>query len=109
KSEFMGFWSGFHGKTGGVLGLLSDDFKHNLGPLMPGMYSTPYANCGHCALERSYPECEFACVSFLRKKVHYETTNQLAAIVVEPIQGTAGNIIPPPGYLQQLKAAAHSM
>jgi len=36
KREVIGFWGGFHGKTGGVLGLLGSEFKHHLGPFMPG-------------------------------------------------------------------------
>jgi 4-aminobutyrate aminotransferase / (S)-3-amino-2-methylpropionate transaminase / 5-aminovalerate transaminase len=106
KTEFLGFWGGFHGKTLGVLGLLGDDFKNNLGPLPFGTYSTPYANCRHCALGKTYPECEFACVDFIRKKIKYETTNNIAAIVVEPIQGTAGNVVPPAGYLLELRKLA---
>jgi len=106
KTEFLGFWEGFHGKTQGVLGLLGDDFKHHLGPLPDGTYETPYANCRHCVFNRTFPECDFDCVSFLRKKIRYETLNNIAAIVVEPIQGTAGNVIPPPGFLRQLRIVA---
>ena len=106
KTEYLGFWGGFHGKTMGVLGLLGDDFKHQLGPLPHGTYSAPYANCRHCAFGLEFPDCAFACVDFVRKKIRYETTNNIAAIVVEPIQGTAGNVVPPPGYLAQLRALA---
>lgn len=106
KTEFIGFWEGFHGKTLGVLGLLGDTFKHGLGPLPDGTYSTPYANCRHCAFNETFPECDFYCVDFLRKKIRYETLNNIAAIVVEPIQGTAGNVVPPPGYLRQLRMLA---
>src|SRR2546426_5789136 len=48
KSEIVGFWGGFHGKTGGVLPLLSGDFKHRLGPLMPGTYSSPHPSSARC-------------------------------------------------------------
>lgn len=109
KTEFVGFWGGFHGKTMGVLGLLGDDFKHSLGPLTPGTYATPYANCRHCPLNHTFPECEFACVDFLRKKIKVETTNNVAAIIVEPIQGTAGNVVPPEGYLRELRALANEI
>ncbi|MDZ7343272.1 MAG: aspartate aminotransferase family protein [candidate division KSB1 bacterium] len=109
KYEVVGFWHGFHGKTGGVLGLLGDDFKHQLGPLMPGLYSSPYADCYRCPLKHTFPECDFACVEFLKEKVRLETTNNVAAIIVEPFQGTAGNVIPPPGYLKRLKAYAEAI
>jgi 4-aminobutyrate aminotransferase-like enzyme len=45
-------------------------------------------------------------VEFLERKIELETSNDIAAIVVEPIQGTAGNIVPPPGYLLRLRALA---
>jgi 4-aminobutyrate aminotransferase / (S)-3-amino-2-methylpropionate transaminase / 5-aminovalerate transaminase len=109
KTEFMGFWGGFHGKTAGVLGLLGDDFKHGLGPMTPGRFLTPYANCYRCALDHTFPDCNFACVGFLKTKVAIETTNHLAGVVIEPIQGTAGNIVPPAGYLQQIQATARDM
>jgi len=106
KTEVIGFWGGFHGKTGGVLPLLGSNFKHQLGPLMPGSYSTPFASCARCVFDKTFPACEWHCVSFLRKKIEVETTNNVAAIIVEPIQGTAGNIIPPPGYLGMLRRLA---
>jgi 4-aminobutyrate aminotransferase/(S)-3-amino-2-methylpropionate transaminase len=109
KTDFLGFWGGFHGKTMGVLGLLGDEFKHQLGPLPAGVYSTPYANCRHCPFNHTFPSCNFACVDFIRKKIRLETTNNIAAIIVEPIQGTAGNVIPPPGYLKQLLDLAHEI
>jgi 4-aminobutyrate aminotransferase-like enzyme len=106
KTEFIGFWGGFHGKTGGALPLLGAGFKHGLGPLMPGNYLTPYADCARCAFGQHHPECAWHCLDFLRRKVELETTNDVAAIVVEPIQGTAGNIVPPAGYLRELRALA---
>ena len=106
RTEVAGFWGGFHGKTGGVLPLLSGNFKHGLGPLMPGMYSSPYASCSRCAFDKSFPSCEWHCLSFLRRKLELETAGDLAAIIVEPIQGTAGNVVPPLGYLKALRALA---
>jgi len=106
KTEIVGFWGGFHGKTGGVLPLLSGSFKHGLGPLTPGTYSSPYASCARCAFGKTFSSCRWHCVDFLRAKIAAETTNDIAAIIVEPIQGTAGNVIPPPGYLRELRALA---
>jgi 4-aminobutyrate aminotransferase-like enzyme len=106
RSEVVGFWGGFHGKTGGVLPLLSGGFKHGLGPLMPGMYSTPYAHCARCAFDKEPTSCRWHCVDHLRRKLERETTGDLAAIIVEPIQGTAGNLVPPSGYLAELRRLA---
>ncbi len=106
KFEFIGFWGAFHGKTGGVLGLLGDDFKKQLGPFVPGLYSAPYANCYRCPLRIRYPDCGIACADFVREVIRYQTQGEIAAIIVEPIQGTAGNVIPPPGFLSAVQAIA---
>jgi 4-aminobutyrate aminotransferase / (S)-3-amino-2-methylpropionate transaminase / 5-aminovalerate transaminase len=108
-TEVIGFWGGFHGKTGGVLPVLGSSFKHALGPLMPGMYLSPYAACARCAFDKTFPACEWRCVEFLKQKVELETTRDVAAILVEPIQGTAGNVVPPPGYLQMLRRLADEL
>jgi len=105
-TEVIGFWGGFHGKTGGVLPVLGASFKHALGPLMPGTYLSPYAACARCVFDKTFPSCEWHCVEFLRKKIEIETTHDVAAIIVEPIQGTAGNVVPPPGYLRMLRHLA---
>jgi 4-aminobutyrate aminotransferase/(S)-3-amino-2-methylpropionate transaminase len=106
KTEVIGFWGGFHGKTLGVIGLIGDDFKHGLGPLPHGIYNTPYASCRRCPLNHTFPECNWACVEFIKTKIKVETTGNIAAIIVEPIQGTNGNLVPPPGYLKELRRIA---
>jgi 4-aminobutyrate aminotransferase/(S)-3-amino-2-methylpropionate transaminase len=106
KYEVVGFWGGFHGKTGGVLGVLGSSFKHGLGPLMPGLYLTPYPDCYRCPFKMTWPGCDFHCLEFAREMIRTETTNAIAAVVVEPIQGTAGNVVPPPGALRRIAGIA---
>lgn len=110
RTEVVGFWGGFHGKTGGVLPLLSGSFKHGLGPLMPGMYSSPYAAVGRGPLGGTDDASTVAAaLGFLRQKIANETTSDIAAIIVEPIQGTAGNIVPAAGFLAALRAYANEI
>ena len=45
KHEVVSFWGGFHGKTGGVIGLIGDESKQGYGPLPGGQYTVPYADC----------------------------------------------------------------
>jgi 4-aminobutyrate aminotransferase-like enzyme len=106
KYEFLSFWGGFHGKTAGALSLIGDGTKNGLGPSMPGTYLTPYADCYRCPLGLRYPSCGLECAEFARKVVRNSTTGALAAILVEPIQGTAGNIVPPPEFLPAVKEIA---
>src|SRR3989454_7429973 len=61
------------------------------------------------AFDKTFPSCQWHCVEFLKKKVELETSKDVAAIIVEPIQGTAGNVVPPPGYLQVLRRLADEL
>jgi 4-aminobutyrate aminotransferase / (S)-3-amino-2-methylpropionate transaminase / 5-aminovalerate transaminase len=90
KHEVIAFWGGFHGKTTGALALMGSDFKHGLGPLPPGNYLTPWGD-----------------LEMLERTIKYSTTGRLAAILAEPIQGTAGNLLPPPGFLSGVRDIAH--
>jgi 4-aminobutyrate aminotransferase-like enzyme len=107
KHEFVGFWGGFHGKTGGVAGFLAATSKQNLGPNAPGLSMSPYANCYRCPFKLQYPSCGLACVEQLRNHIKHGTRREIAAILVEPMQGTAGNVIPPDDFLPAVKAVAH--
>ncbi len=106
RQEVIGFWGGFHGKTGGVLGLLGSEFKHHLGPFLPGQYLTPYADCYRCPLKLRYPDCGIACAEYIRDVIRYQTAGEIAAIIVEPVQGTAGNVVPPEGFLRAVQSVA---
>ena len=106
KHEFVGYTGAFHGKTGGVLPLLWGDFKNGLGPFAPGFYSAPYAYCYRCPLSLTYPDCGIACAEKTRDLVRNETDGAVAAIIIEPMQGTAGNVIPPPGFVAAIRDIA---
>lgn len=106
KFEVLSFWGGFHGKTGGVLGLIGDPFKKHWGVLHPGMHLAPYADCYRCPFKMEYPRCGIFCLEFVREIIEKNTAGSLAAIIVEPMQGTAGNLIPPPEFLPGLREIA---
>src|SRR5438093_1099977 len=106
KHEFVGYSGAFHGKTGGVLPLLWGNFKNGLGPFVPGTYSAPYAYCYRCPLNLTYPDCGIACAEKTRDVIKNQSGGEIAAIIVEPMQGTAGNVIPPPGFLPAVRAIA---
>jgi 4-aminobutyrate aminotransferase-like enzyme len=99
KHEVVGFWGGFHGKTGGVMGLIGDEWKQKWGPLAPGTHLVPYADCYRCPFKLQHPECGMFCLDFIRQALKTTTAGMIAAILVEPMQGTAGNVIPPPEFL----------
>jgi 4-aminobutyrate aminotransferase-like enzyme len=106
KHEVVSFWGGFHGKTGGVIGLIGDESKQGYGPLPGGQYQVPYADCYRCAFKMKYPSCGLYCVEFARQQIKNATAGALAAIVAEPMQGTAGNVIPPDDWMPAVKEVA---
>jgi 4-aminobutyrate aminotransferase / (S)-3-amino-2-methylpropionate transaminase / 5-aminovalerate transaminase len=106
KHETVGFWGGFHGKTGGVMGLIGDESKQGYGPLMGGQYQVPYADCYRCPFKLEYPSCGMFCMEFARKQIKNASAGAIAAVLVEPMQGTAGNLIPPDDFLPAVKEIA---
>jgi 4-aminobutyrate aminotransferase-like enzyme len=109
KFEIVAFWGGFHGKTGGVLPLLGDPFKRGWGPLAPGAHLVPYADCYRCPLKLRHPGCSLACVDVARQQIEAATVGSLAAILVEPIQGTSGNVVPPSDWLPAIEEMAREL
>ncbi len=106
KFEFVSFWGGFHGKTMGALSLMGSDFKDKLGPMVPGAQIVPYAYCYRCPFNLKPESCGTACADMVRKQVKQNATGEVAAFIVEPMQGTNGNIVPPNDFLPAIREIA---
>lgn len=109
KYEFVSFSGGFHGKTLGVLSLMGSSFKEKLGPMVPGSHIVSYAYCYRCPMKLNYPSCGMACVELAKKQIKLSSAGAVAALIVEPIQGAAGNIAPPKEFLPALKSIAKDL
>ncbi|HUO03884.1 MAG TPA: aspartate aminotransferase family protein [Candidatus Binataceae bacterium] len=106
RHEVVSFWGGFHGKTAGVIGMIGDESKQGYGPLAAGQYTVPYADCYRCPFKMKYPDCGLYCVEFARNQIKMSSGGAVAAIVAEPMQGTAGNVIPPDDWMPAIKSVA---
>ena len=108
--QFIAFQSSFHGRTMGALSLTSSKpvQRKGFGPLVPGVTHIPYANCYRCPLNLEYSSCGIACANYLEEVVFKTTVNpsEVAAIVVETIQGEGGYIVPPPDFFPTLEKIA---
>ena len=109
KHEFVSFFGGFHGKTMGVLSLMGSDFKDKLGPMMPGSHIVPYAYPYRMPPGVRPEDCVAYCIETARKSIKMNTTGAIAAIIIEPMQGSAGNIIPPKEFLPAVRALADEL
>ena len=103
RSDIVGFSQAFHGKTAGVLPLSDVDWKHDVGPLPTGFHVAPFPD--PTKFEGSEDECLSASLAALRAVIRALPAPP-AAIIVEPVQGTAGNIVPPRGFLARVHEVA---
>src|SRR5580698_3490091 len=109
KYEFVSFWGGFHGKTLGALSLMGSTYKEGLGPMASGAHLVPYADCYRCPIGSTYPSCGLGCVELGRKQLKMAGAGAIAAFIVEPMQGTAGNVIPPDDFLPAVRSVAREL
>jgi 4-aminobutyrate aminotransferase / (S)-3-amino-2-methylpropionate transaminase / 5-aminovalerate transaminase len=99
------FEDAFHGRTLFALSVTSkvSPYKAGFGPYAADVHRVPYAYCYRCAYEENFPGCAFACVSSLEDHFkRYVDPQTIAAILVEPVLGEGGFVVPPLGFLTEL-------
>jgi 4-aminobutyrate aminotransferase-like enzyme len=101
RFEFLSFWRDFHGKTMGAVSCAIVD--HTQGMRAPGFFLAPRPNCYRCPFNMQYPQCNCYCADFVDKVIANETSGQMAAIVLEPIQGWGGSVVPPDEFIPRLR------
>jgi 4-aminobutyrate aminotransferase/(S)-3-amino-2-methylpropionate transaminase len=103
----MVFEDGFHGRTLFALSLTSKvtPYKVGFGPFASEILRVPYAYCYRCPVSRTFPDCQFECVSSIEQHFRrYADPKSIAAVVVEPVLGEGGFVVPPIGFLTELAA-----
>ena len=107
REKLISFFGAFHGRTLGALSLTASRVvqREKFGPLLPGVHQVGYGYCYRCPYNLYYPDCNISCVSYLEDTLFKKTipAEEVAAIVVEPIQGEGGMVMPPPGYHEMLR------
>ena len=102
KKEVISVYSAYHGATIATLSLGQPWHREGF-PIVPGFgqISSPY--CYRCFYGQEYPACDFECARALENATKYETYNDVAAFIMEPIQGSAGHVSPV--YRKSLESA----
>ncbi len=110
RDKIIAFFGSFHGRTMGALSLTSRRAvqRAGFGPLIPGVVHAPYPYCYRCPYGQKPESCAVECVK------HIEDTllkticpaEETAAIVVEPVQGEGGYIVPPQKFFDELARVA---
>jgi 4-aminobutyrate aminotransferase len=107
RQNLIAFLGGFHGRSMGSLALTASKAiqRRGFGPLLPGVYHAPYADCYRCPLGLKSDTCAAECLDYVDHQifVHLVSPDEVAAIVVEPIQGEGGYVVAPDQFLQRLR------
>ncbi|HEX3559316.1 MAG TPA: 4-aminobutyrate--2-oxoglutarate transaminase [Pyrinomonadaceae bacterium] len=107
RPAVIAFEDAFHGRTLLALTLTSKvkPYKFGFGPFAPEVYRLPYAYCYRCPFGVERPECETCCAGaaledFFKRHVAAES---VAAIIVEPVLGEGGFVVPPREFLSEVQ------
>lgn len=108
RSRLIAFIGAFHGRSLGSLSLTASKpvQRERFAPLLPGVSHVPYGYCYRCPYHLTYPDCDVYCLEFIERQLlaRFVPASEVAAIVVEPIQGEGGYVVPPPAWLPRLRA-----
>jgi 4-aminobutyrate aminotransferase/(S)-3-amino-2-methylpropionate transaminase len=106
RPAIIAFEDAFHGRTLLALSLTSKmkPYKFGFGPYAPEIYRMPYAYCYRCAFSLEYPGCELHCAHYLKEFFNtHISAEQVGALIVEPVLGEGGFVVPPKEYFKVLK------
>ncbi|HET9741848.1 MAG TPA: aminotransferase class III-fold pyridoxal phosphate-dependent enzyme [Terriglobales bacterium] len=103
KSKIISRYRSYHGSTSGSIAATGDPRRWAMEPAgkMPGTIFAPEVNCYKCPIGHTYPGCGIACVEYIEHMIRNE--DDVAAVIVEPIVGTNGVLVPPQEYLPRLR------
>jgi 4-aminobutyrate aminotransferase len=107
RQNVIAFFGGFHGRTMGALALTASKTvqRRGFGPFMPGVFHAPFADCYRCPLGFTPESCAAECLDFIDHQLfaHVVAPDEVAAVVIEPIQGEGGYLVAPDQFLQRLR------
>ncbi len=104
KHKIIARYTSYHGSTAGSIAATGDLRRWFIEPTgkMPGVVHAPEVNCYRCPIGHQPSSCGTACADFLAYQIDHE--ENVAAVIVEPIVGTNGVLVPPTDYLPKIAA-----
>jgi 4-aminobutyrate aminotransferase/(S)-3-amino-2-methylpropionate transaminase len=107
RPGIVAFEHAFHGRTYMAMSLTSKckPYKHGFAPLADHIHRIPYGYCYRCSFGLKHPDCDLFCTEFLRRQFAGGSVEPdgIAAMIVEPVLGEGGFVVPPAGYLGRLQ------
>jgi len=107
RAGLVAFLGAFHGRTLGALSLTASKTvqRRGFGPMLPGVFHAPFPDCYRCPLGLSPDRCAAECLDYLEHTLFAQLVppDEVAAVVLEPIQGEGGYLVAPDQFLQRLR------
>src|SRR6185437_572904 len=103
KNKIISRYRSYHGSTAGAIAATGDPRRWAMEPVgkAQDFVFGPETNCYDCPIGHTYPGCGIACASYIEHMIRNES--DVAAVIVEPVVGTNGVLVPPPEYLPRLR------
>lgn len=106
KQDIIAFRGGFHGRTFGAMSITTSKAKYSTayGPKLPGVHIAPFPYFYRHPFAKSPEECTAFCLDEIHNILKHETSAEgVAAMIVEPVQGEGGYVVPPKEFLKGLR------
>jgi taurine--2-oxoglutarate transaminase len=103
KTKIISRYRSYHGSTNGSIAATGDPRRWAMEPggKANGFVFAPETNCYNCPIKHTYPACNIACADYVEHMIRNES--DVAAIILEPIVGTNGVLVPPPEYFPRIR------
>lgn len=104
KQEFISLQGSFHGRSLATLSITGNcGRKRGGGPYLTGCAFHPAPYCYRCPYAKSYPACDLYCAKDLERTFQFDTADNVAAFIAEPVMGEGGIIMGPREYFREVK------
>jgi len=103
KTKIIARYRSYHGSTTASIAATGDPRRWAMEPAgkAQGFIFAPEVNCYNCPIKHTYPSCNIACVDYIEHMITNESN--VAAVILEPVTGTNGVLIPPAEYFPRLR------
>ena len=105
KRDVLSLHRSHHGQTVFTSSISGDAMRKEAFPAAsnPASIKVPPPYCYRCPYSKVYPSCGLLCAERIRDEIKYGSSGSVACIIVEPVLGNGGNIVPPPGYFSAVE------
>ncbi|MGA7862066.1 MAG: aminotransferase class III-fold pyridoxal phosphate-dependent enzyme [Thermoplasmata archaeon] len=103
RQKVLARYRSYHGATAASISVTGDPRRKAIEPLqkVPGTVFAPDCYCYRCPFGLTYPDCEVACAEYVDYQLDHE--GDVAAMILEPVVGTNGVLVPVPEYLPRIR------